>query len=420
MYDICHQFRRRLRSSDHPHDARRLRSLVLSLAEGGHYPWTSAQLSANRFSDQDRCRFESKGWLVRIDDGDRAKVWHDRLLNWAIAEALFHERASNQLDQDGFVDKVLACSEMEVESRPGRLGYLLGDVFWHLSSNQNAESTKDGVALAHMLSRQSRYQGRGLEDLFRHVLGTLGTQILPILDELVRGEPGGTWSAIRNATVDCLIVLSVRSKEACNKLIEAWLSSSCDSCRAAATSYLAEHPDAALLDAAWKNHLQVAGDFYAADQKVKVLASYEQSSRALRKMSGSLPEWIAREIKKSSHSQESMAELCWLLAATPVGSIESEWGTLKPILISQLEGTHDHALVSCFKRFKDAEEVPRLKRWATEHDSDHTSGVAFAALCKLDPDTALSAIDSVADDVLYLFRNSWLPTLLESRPLQEL
>lgn len=116
-YDLFEQYWDRIRNennqADYPQDITR----ILALARGtirsdSNYPWTGADLAAVGIDDAGQVRLEQIGWLQRLEDG-RVKVWHDRLLNWAVAESLVADFRSAQISIEGLTERFTGLSKRD-------------------------------------------------------------------------------------------------------------------------------------------------------------------------------------------------------------------------------------------------------------------------------------------------------------------
>ncbi len=107
-YELYAGYWRRLFEHDgqaeHAGDAGALRRLVLAGFEAETpYPWPAEILNCAGITDEIRNRLERIGWLRRVGD-DRAEIWHDRLLNWAVAEAVAEKWRSSPGEIEPLLD----------------------------------------------------------------------------------------------------------------------------------------------------------------------------------------------------------------------------------------------------------------------------------------------------------------------------
>ncbi|WP_397570430.1 hypothetical protein [Schlesneria sp. T3-172] len=122
-----------------PLDAVPLRKLALSTARGAPYPWTGEQLSAVGLDNCAIQRLSRVGWL-QLAGTDRYRVWHDRLLNWAAAEALVSQFDAGLISAE---DLTAEIKRIFISSGGGgavTFGYVPMDVLWLLSAPDRSAS----------------------------------------------------------------------------------------------------------------------------------------------------------------------------------------------------------------------------------------------------------------------------------------
>jgi hypothetical protein len=78
-----------------------LERLAISILDGAPYPWTLAQLVGAELGAGAINALIRVGWIRRAPR-ERFEVWHDRLLNWAVAEAMVDALRSGELTQNDF------------------------------------------------------------------------------------------------------------------------------------------------------------------------------------------------------------------------------------------------------------------------------------------------------------------------------
>jgi hypothetical protein len=131
-YDLFARYWRRLREDreqyDFPGDQAKIRQLAGQLLqERAVYPWSSSVVERAGIDDAAQRRLEGLGWLRHRTDG-HVEVWHDRLLNWAVAEFLVEQRQSKVIDS-ATLGAWLARFHHQEERFAGKfLGYISMDV----------------------------------------------------------------------------------------------------------------------------------------------------------------------------------------------------------------------------------------------------------------------------------------------------
>jgi len=90
--------------SDWPLDAGRVEALARQVRDGASYPWSKSQLLDADIDNDTLTRLQRCGWFVAT--GDRYRVFHDRLLQWAVARSLCSDLRDGNTTPESFVDYV--------------------------------------------------------------------------------------------------------------------------------------------------------------------------------------------------------------------------------------------------------------------------------------------------------------------------
>jgi hypothetical protein len=146
LYNRCWQRLHEGDQGDHPLDAVPLRRLALALLKGGKYPWAAAQLDAAGLDSEALARLCRVGWLQPVPPSHH-QVWHDRLLNWAVAEAICEQYDSGQMDLPTLCDRLqrLLFAPADGVARP--LGYVPMDVLWLLTDSARGAANAVGTII---------------------------------------------------------------------------------------------------------------------------------------------------------------------------------------------------------------------------------------------------------------------------------
>jgi hypothetical protein len=145
LYNRCWGRLREGEQGDHPLDMVPLQRLALGVLNGDNYPWTVGQLHAAGVSDDVLSRLCRAGWLQPALPS-HYQVWHDRLLNWAVAEAVCEQYQTRALDLPGLCTRLrqLFSSPSDGVARP--LGYVPMDVAWLLADpGRNATEAVEDI-----------------------------------------------------------------------------------------------------------------------------------------------------------------------------------------------------------------------------------------------------------------------------------
>jgi hypothetical protein len=143
LYSRCWGRLREGEQGDHPLDMVPLLRLAWGVLNGENYPWTVGQLHAAGVNNDVLSRLCRVGWLQPVPPS-HYQVWHDRLLNWAAAEAVCDQYQTRAIDLPTLCERLrrLCYSPLDGVARP--LGYLPMDVAWLLA--EPGRNAADAVA----------------------------------------------------------------------------------------------------------------------------------------------------------------------------------------------------------------------------------------------------------------------------------
>jgi hypothetical protein len=166
-----------------PMDLDAIRHLAANvLVDGSQYPWPIGDLRAAGIDNDALARLTVAGW-IRESAENTFEIWHDRLLNWTVAEAI--ATSLRHITQSG-VAIIQAVAKLLIDQRAkcGKmLGYVPMDLLWLLlDSNAPAPALFAKVIAAY----ETQLGPRGDQLLFRDLLPTLGQRIVPFLSEKLR------------------------------------------------------------------------------------------------------------------------------------------------------------------------------------------------------------------------------------------
>jgi hypothetical protein len=142
LYSRCWQRLREGEQGDHPLDAVPLLRLARQVLEGGTYPWTINQLHTAGLNDEVIGRLCRAGWLQPVAP-THYQIWHDRLLNWAVAESLCAALESGEVSQADLGTRLQELYNGPTHRIARPLGYVPMDVLWLLTDS--ARGTGDAV-----------------------------------------------------------------------------------------------------------------------------------------------------------------------------------------------------------------------------------------------------------------------------------
>jgi hypothetical protein len=171
----------RREQDDHPQDIEPVKELAFRLFEGVHYPWTQRVAGKSGLHDEIQKRLISVGLLRREESA--IALSHDRLLNWAVAEALAERVLDGELSIKALYERLYRILRVDTEWRDDRiflrLRYVPMDVLWLLVDKI---SPRDLANLIARLVREDQLCWDS-ETLLEELLPTLGVRILPAITQ---------------------------------------------------------------------------------------------------------------------------------------------------------------------------------------------------------------------------------------------
>ena len=117
---------------EHPMDAGRLAKAAFELLRGGAYPWTTEQVCGTSTDDSLIPRLIRNGWIRSRKPGF-FEVWHDRLLNWAVAQGSVTELENERIEGAELVKLIQGLGGPE-HAHGSLLRYVAMDVLWLVSA----------------------------------------------------------------------------------------------------------------------------------------------------------------------------------------------------------------------------------------------------------------------------------------------
>lgn len=222
------------RQTDYPQDAMILRELALETAnEHVGYPWSAKTLREAGIDDAVRRRLERTGWLRRETDAG-ASIWHDRLLNWAVAEALVGNVRSGVMTVDEFASVLVRCAPRFGHRR---YGYVPMDALW-LASAEGELSPEDLVRVLRKLEQPNALR---LDSLYGELAPTLGARILAAL--ILRTEQIASEHR-HEASIFAAALFATAGHELSNQQISSFLAHDNARVQDVALRYVGNHRDA--------------------------------------------------------------------------------------------------------------------------------------------------------------------------------
>lgn len=340
------------------------------------------------------------GWL-RVDRAGRVAFSHDRLMNWAVAEAVHSRVETGALDEAALAS--LLRTSMTAErpfSRPVR--YLTMDVLWLLASRPPKGFNANKVLEA-------------IEKEDSHFAGTLYEDLLPTLgDRAVRWLLGRLKATIAFGDArsiylrEGLKALAAQEPFDARPVVHELLDSMVEDLQRIAMEIIQVRPDREYLEALWEMR-----EWHSrkGDGRHLVVTTW---CNAMRACVAQDPQWLIERIRSTDTAPENLADLAYVLAGLKLDAAPVIWSRVRDDLVERVPEGRNRGVVYCIRRFSDRTLIAYCESFLLDKN-DSVDTAALPALARIDPDRALarlSEIDRVTRDFV---SSSWLPELLERR-----
>jgi hypothetical protein len=374
-----------------PFDLDGLRRAALGLLATARYPWAICDLRASDLDSEAVDRLLDAGWL-RETTGGEFEVWHDRLLNWTVAEAFAKELINNPEDPESHL-QAIAVLLKEPTARCGRmLGYVPLDVMWILSKDHNDLFSRL------ILTCEGALGWRATEILHKELLPTLGSRAVPLLLSRLRTTAESGPSFLVSNIISGLVATG--DEGICGHAIELLDSQIARVCRAG-VRLITAMPAADALDRLWTIHVDGVRnpEPYLWEQTAS-WTLYEDTFTALKAcVRRNLP-WLERTIRDADATAVPVHDLAYLVAAIGDAGI---WSRCKEALLSKVDEAHERAIASCVLAFRDRDALEWLEA-RVDKTKDFVGPVSLRALTVIEPRRALALLDRLDDGALYISR----------------
>jgi hypothetical protein len=391
------------------------RDVLLRLArvvlEGRPYPWTPAVLRKVGATDAQLNRLAASAWIQRR--GERASMWHERLLNWAIAEVLVHDH----VDDLRLLASRIAGMARDAGHAGGRLGYVPMDAVW-LCVHRERLSSASLVDLLEGIEEEGVFD---LDALYGDLLSTIGAEIGQALLMRARRAEGTaeSWTMGR-VIADACVRICTAEPAATKDLGLRALQDDAHVTRNVGIRLARELPHAAFAGAVWREYraLRSAPKLPEnehvdtnAMRNAERLHDQDRAFRAVVRVVRLNVPWLRERLLDDGTSIEELLDLAWLLSNLDGQQGRALWFEAKARLLAALKSNGVRAIIACVQNARDGLEVPRLVGYA-RNESAFEAASAFTALCHLAPDVALRELRSIDAAYLSLTRFWWIPQLL--------
>ncbi|HWW59949.1 MAG TPA: hypothetical protein VN181_01150, partial [Thermoanaerobaculia bacterium] len=407
FYDACWN---RLPDEEDGEALRTLASLVVSGEKA--YPWPAEVVRSAHISDAHVGRLEALGWLRR--DANTVSIWHDRLLNWAVAESLVARHAG---DLPALASSIADCARTS-ENAGLRLGYVPMDVFW--LALQRKKLGSEGIAeLMRAVEREDVFR---TDVFYDELLSTIGSSLAEALLARARhAEPNEAWEIELHVSRALNRIFSDDESSSAD-FIQGALDDDSALVRAIGVRLAGDFPHGRFSDRLWQIYRELKGtpelpgeesNSGIAMQNSQLVFARERTFSALVRAARLDHAWIRRLVHETPDA--AFEDAMWLLSNMDSEAGRLLWLELKSIVLERMPIGSERALLRCIQTAHDDLEVPRVLEIVRKSER-FTAATAFAALSVLAPDVALQEYPSIDAANLSFTRSWWLPWLMLRRP----
>lgn len=353
-----------------------LQSLTLEVFNGGNYPWEPN--SIRDLEREDRTSLLERDFLLK-DGSDRHYIWHDRVLGWVVAKAVYHKMSSSPAQLNELIQQLKGWHDRQVFSRLYSSPY---DILW--LAVRDSQSKIASEILRHLNFRNpdqefGDFDGNFIPVVIDHLAGFSAT--------LFDGEKWGRLLANLGARAPELFaahivrLLQSTTPTVCRVAYIALLQLPCEKSETFETLY--------------QHHLS-----QLADPKHGAGSQHQRDAReALKAMASSSEPFLCG--RSSGASLQEFTLLCYL-AAWSNSQLVGLWKCLKQHLPEHIK---DAAIPletqECMRRYRDGIWLEELREQAAEQS--HSGDRALRTLLEFD---SLKAFKLIAQGRTPGFLNS--------------
>ena len=370
------------------HDFGPLRTLARAiLDENTRYPWPSETIQAHGVSDSALERLEARGWMRDFGEGAWG-IWHDRLLCWAVAQAIVTDVESGKLDLDD-VASILQSFNRPSRKRGAALGYVPMDVLWLLlGAGRDEHISAELWKLIQCLESHDGY-GHHTEYLYRNMVGTLGVRAVPVIVDRVRNSEDAEHNPIPKSAAIALTSIGRREPAVVASTIETALHDEHEPLVELGLRLAARFPVVTQIDHLWEMH---RSNVQSEDHSATHYRQREITCAAFRAAVENQLDWLdERLIEKEPLC---LHELVYTLGNLATPEMARIWNTRKEYLFDTVQPKHRRCLISCIVSFRDEEELPRLEGWS-KLDEELVAIIAAQALSFFSPERSVRVLADI-------------------------
>lgn len=393
----------------HSADIVSFRRCISAVFENGvTYPWSLDSLVNLGLNSDAIDRLHRIGWLSKPTH-EQYRVWHDRLLNWGLAEAL----AADLREHRKSIEAVCELVKPLLHERRGGVfwGYVVMDLLW-LVVRSNWPSAQNFID-AYFRALEALPRNRG-DDVYSDDVITLGAQVVPHL--LRRVEQAGLESNEWIIKDIAKALAAIGSDAVPIKEVMKLLAHDSGRVRRAGMLVATRIPAPQYLDRLWQLHCDREHDHSQFDwheERGGEYRSYEDSMAGLRACVKLNPDWIIDVVHRPHESDSPTWDLGWLIHSLVNGS--HIWDGCRNRLFDLLSNEKPRVLAANMGTWRDRSRID----WLVEHvpsKVDRVGPSAFDALVQLDEAAAFECLRTADPFDLSPTRSWWLPRLLLRSP----
>lgn len=377
--------------SSFPLDASKVAALSLRVLDGEPYPWTSSFFTSPQDNELLQ-RLERCGWFTRSQD--RWHIFHDRLLNWSVAQALYEMVRSKQSSVDEVFNRI---SVHESKNPSVFLGYLAMDFLW-LASGDSSVSEAETARFLELHEQNFHYRP---EEFYGTHVRTLGYRIVPALLKRFR-EYSEYPHALTVMGESIAFLLGDETKSAIEKFLKS-------------PEPLMQRRGFILLSAASSvnfENCELVWEIYKKAREEPEPYSFQserspdfvhnQMWKALARSVKCNPDWLIGAMEECVQNAELLNDLMWILLDCEDEDGKRVWLQCKSMLLELSANIHVRTFAICIRRFRDDTCKDLLKEKLSNQD-ESTAAEVFHALVRVESDRGEIPFPAIASDCLRYF-----------------
>jgi len=379
--------------SSFPSDFVKIELLGRSCFRTGNTHWDASHLADHGVENEVLLRLERTGWLIRR--GKSWQIFHDRLLNWAIAQALLSDLRAKKIDGESILQE-LETSTILAEARTPLSGAaILGDLMWLSSRDVNVANSFCERAMEHA----EKWQWIDERWFYDNFITSVGSPIASSLFNRFK-----TFAGYKTSEEAIINSLKAIAPERICEFAKLLLCDDAPRLQFKGLAFLDNSSCPELIDRIWEIHVVGMADpkaFIGNEEQDWIFR--ETSWLALKSIALGMTSWISNQIRLATSTSPCVSDLGWLL----INSTDAValWAEHADHLFTLLADSEPRVLVTCIGRFRDKRFLEWLKPKTQSSEISVSSG-ALHALSRINPKDAGNAVLSM-DPFILEISASW-------------